>query len=62
DFAVEQGGNRMRCVPRLRFQFVGLFDTVASVGLANSAPVPNDGGFMGSANDPKRTTQVWRTR
>ncbi|MCE1238729.1 MAG: DUF2235 domain-containing protein, partial [Azonexaceae bacterium] len=47
DFAVEQGGNRMRCVPRLRFQFVGLFDTVASVGLANSAPVPNDGGFMG---------------
>ncbi|MCE1241046.1 MAG: DUF2235 domain-containing protein, partial [Azonexaceae bacterium] len=50
DFAVEQGGNRMRCVPRLRFQFVGLFDTVASVGLANSAPVPNDGGFMGWAD------------
>lgn len=34
----------------LRFQFVGLFDTVASVGLANSAPVPNDGGFMGWAD------------
>ncbi|WP_172202817.1 DUF2235 domain-containing protein [Niveibacterium sp. COAC-50] len=34
----------------LRFQFLGLFDTVASVGLANSAPVPNDGGFMGWAD------------
>lgn len=34
----------------LRFQFVGLFDTVASVGLANSSPVPNDGGFMGWAD------------
>lgn len=39
------------CVPRLRIQFVGLFDTVASVGLANSAPVPNDGGFMGWADE-----------
>ncbi len=38
------------CVPRLRIQFVGLFDTVASVGLANSAPIPNDGGFMGWAD------------
>lgn len=34
----------------IRFMFVGLFDTVASVGLANSAPVPNDGGFMGWAD------------
>lgn len=34
----------------LRFQFLGLFDTVASVGLANSSPVPNDGGFMGWAD------------
>jgi uncharacterized protein (DUF2235 family) len=34
----------------LRFLFVGLFDTVASAGLANSAPVPNDGGFMGWAD------------
>ena len=37
-------------VPRLRIQFVGLFDTVASVGLANSAPIPNDGGLMGWAD------------
>ena len=43
------GGNAFYSVP-LRFQFLGLFDTVASVGLANSAPVPNDGGFMGWAD------------
>lgn len=34
----------------LRFQFLGLLDTVASVGLANSSPVPNDGGFMSWAD------------
>lgn len=34
----------------LRIQFLGLFDTVASVGLANSSPVPNDGGFMAWAD------------
>lgn len=34
----------------MRFQFLGLFDTVASVGLANSSPIPNDGGFMGWAD------------
>ena len=41
-------GNTFFGVP-LRFQFLGLFDTVASVGLANSAPV-SDGGFMGWAD------------
>ena len=50
DTVVERGGTLYDCVPRLRIQFVGLFDTVASVGLANSAPVPNDGGFMGWAD------------
>lgn len=34
----------------LRFQFLGLLDTVASVGLADSSPVPNDGGFMSWAD------------
>ena len=47
---VEADDRLYGCIPRLRIQFVGLFDTVASVGLANSAPVPNDGGFMGWAD------------
>ena len=47
---VEANDSLYDCIPRLRIQFVGLFDTVASVGLANSAPVLNDGGFMGWAN------------
>lgn len=47
---VEADHGRYGSIPRLRIQFVGLFDTVASVGLANSAPVPNDGGFMGWAD------------
>lgn len=47
---VESNDVMYGCVPRLRIQFVGLFDTVASVGLANSAPIPNDGGFMGWAD------------
>lgn len=34
----------------LRFQFLGLLDTVASVGLADSSPIPNDGGFMSWAD------------
>ena len=42
-------GDTFLSVP-LRFQFLGLFDTVASVGLANSAPGPNDGGFMSWAD------------
>jgi len=47
---VEADDRLYGCIPRLRIQFVGLFDTVASVGLANSAPVPNDGGFMSWAD------------
>lgn len=51
DSSVERGGFLCRDnVPKLRFQFVGIFDTVASVGLANSAPIPNDGGFMSWAD------------
>ena len=44
-----QFGDTFFSVP-LRFQFVGLFDTVASVGLAASSPIPSDGGFMAWAD------------
>ncbi|MFG6447148.1 T6SS phospholipase effector Tle1-like catalytic domain-containing protein [Roseateles sp. BYS180W] len=37
-------------LPNLRIQFVGLFDTVASVGVAKSAPVRGPEGLMGWAD------------
>ena len=44
----EDGGFRFCGIP-IRFQFLGLFDTVASVGLADSSPVGGD-GLMGWAD------------
>lgn len=39
----KQDGGHTFCGIPIRFQFLGLFDTVASVGLADSAPIGGDG-------------------
>ncbi|HQU89055.1 T6SS phospholipase effector Tle1-like catalytic domain-containing protein [Denitromonas sp.] len=38
-----EGGGYTFCGIPIRFQFMGLFDTVASVGLADSSPIGGDG-------------------
>lgn len=52
----EEGDGYTFCGIPIRFQFLGLFDTVASVGLADSSPVGN--GFFDWADGTMKISQA----